>query len=58
MRRIYVKCDKCGVGHSHKLPRPGQDQNSFTNVWNWDKNQYVKLMRVLCTPCSQRERKR
>jgi len=56
MRIIYVKCDSCGAGHAHKLPRPGQDQRSVWNHWSWTKSQYVKVMNVLCDPCKSRVR--
>ena len=57
MRRTYLFCDKCGVGHSHKMPRPGQTLVRIANCFNWDKNQYKKLARVLCTPCKLKKDK-
>jgi len=55
MRRTYLKCDKCGKGHAHNMPRPGKDQMSLGNQWSWDKTQYKKCARVLCTTCKIRE---
>jgi len=57
MRRIYVHCDMCGKGHAHLLPRSGQDKDSRANCWTWDKNQYIKLMRILCHTCSKKVRR-
>lgn len=58
MRRTYLFCNECGVGHAHKLPRPGQEPDRIANCFNWDAIQYIKNRRVLCPACKQKERKK
>lgn len=58
MRNTYLFCDKCGVGHIHKLPRPGEEPYHIANCFNWDAKQYAKNRKVLCKKCRQKQNKK
>ena len=51
MRRIYVRCNKCGKGFAFKLPRPGQEPRAVSGKGDWDGIMYRKNRTIKCKDC-------